>query len=317
MTYTQVCARAVEFHQLSGGYHDPECARIINNHAYNGQPPALGPFGVNNFNHPIPQYGNSYQPLGTSFADNQGLGTNNVNTGYEQSVPVTPTGHAQATLGGLFGSHGNAAANMGSGPGIKFDYNSPPAYNPGGRMSGPYDYKTPAKTKAGVDFTTPTKCKSVLDTAYDSNNDLPRDMFSDYKVNMNSHKLPGVSAGMTTGNNPGFNTTAYARHMEADHSKVYTGSSSTDAATADNIGDLFNNPFGRNLSASDASNLGSVAGPSSSASNNDIASPQDTATAGYSSSALAPSPAPVAGDLDERFDPFTLMSNFDDESDKA
>ena len=284
MNYTQVCARAVQLYNFTG-YQDPECARIIAHHSSEGQNMAFGDFQVNNFDHPIRENPRQYRQLDGApvdvlpFADYPGLGLNHDNLGFDHSDPATPTRHGQTNLGGFMGQDSNTAGRLGYGHGIKHDltFTSPAAFNPGGRMSQPNDYRTPDKPKSSASFGTPGV----------EHNDM----------RINPFGVVGMGAG--DGSSQGFNDNAYSRHLAATEAAI------GNSPGANNVGNRSHVGSARNNMISGAGNVGRFTGPGSSASANEMTSPQDTFMAGRSSSNAASSPAPGAADKDAH-----LMSTY-------
>jgi len=313
MNYTEVCARAVELYNLTG-YHDPEYARVIANHSLIGQPMAHGPFQANNFDHTIGEYPRLHRPLDGApvdmlgFGNHSGLGLNNDHLGFEQSVPATPTRHAQTNVGSFTGQDSNTAGRMGYGSGIKQDFASPGAFNPGGRMSNPNEYRTPGKPKSSVDFSKPiSHGKATFGVPHIEDNDLHIEPFGDFS-DLKNFGTAGLGAG--GGNSHGFNADTYSRHLAADETAI------GNSPAASNVGNLMHTGSARKKSIPGPGNVGRFAGPSSSASANDVASPQDALMAGRSSPNAASSPTTVVTGKDADFDMYINTSDDGSSSDK-
>ncbi|OIW27459.1 hypothetical protein CONLIGDRAFT_431549 [Coniochaeta ligniaria NRRL 30616] len=324
LTFPQVCAKAITLEEAYG-YPDVECGFIITHHARLGAPPTLGHFQSSNMDYPVTSYPHTYRPvggavntmpsrlnnLGTRSSNNVNtmplrlnhLGTrssNNVNTmsprlnsldtssNNNQPAPVTPKGNTHANVG-LPGPLNNAGSSAGSGRGFNSDFSSPTEFNPGGTMSSPTDYKSPADHNTSVQWANVDNDRWPVD-------DFPAWMLH-HNVRDNTHA--GMSSG--AGNNQAFNTGDYLHHMNY--------------MTAGQVGST----AGRNSGSSvGTNNVGSFSGPSSSPAIKHRASPQDdTSPELLSTSDLRPSHESVIEDLnfDEDFNHFELIGHPSDDND--
>ncbi|KAB5585964.1 hypothetical protein GE09DRAFT_1234777 [Coniochaeta sp. 2T2.1] len=217
MTYKQVCARAVEI-QHKYGYQDPECGRIIADHNRLGAVPPLGHFHVNNFEHPPSLYPELYRPekggvLNTVHSRNnlvrlQDISGNNDSgyTSFDQASPTTPRKHIGS---GFFASEGNPAIKASPSNGDALTFNSPIAYNPGGRRSFANDYKSSRMYKSAAD------CKA-------ENDDLHADPFDNMVLQGDIRNSPKSGDDRVTFTDAtsevvqgGFDAGAYARQHVA------------------------------------------------------------------------------------------------------
>lgn len=183
-------------------------------------------------------------------------------------------------------------------------YNSPAAFNPGGRKSSENDYKTPAK------------CRTVFDTPNPGLSGASTDPFVNYESYANQDGSPVPGAGMTGGagnDDQGFDFAAYARHLAASGIKADAESNQGSSAAANSVGDVVHNFSSHNPSLPTAGSTGPVAGPSSSTSPNvALDSLEELDIAAPSSSNPAPSAGDATDDQDAQFDNFFAIPPGDD-----
>lgn len=303
MTFKQVCAKAIELHEIYG-YQDPECGRIIATQECDGHIPALGYGGANSVT--PTQSANSMSPA----QNNMAAGINN-NMGFTQGGPVTPTKDAQGNPI-LFGPFNTSGGTIGSGQGFYTDSSSPTPFGMGRNMNmtSPV-YKSSNAYMTPPDFSSPIKYgkKATVD-------------FDTYLVDKGVGNTGG-SMGSGAGKTQAFDAAAYSHHVLAGPVTAHAGKNSGSSMGTGHVANMPNDIFAGNIWNGNSGNAASGPDLGSSATTKDSTVAQDTPTAPQSSTSdLKQAQEPAVDDhndlhFDAQFDEFLEFASDGSDGEEA